>query len=268
MRKFIPIILICLILSPIILAMSTWTNSWLSDSSIASTIDDQVNALSTAVYERERNGGQYWPNGSADVKSGINAIQSSNFVSGEWNVYESDLSTKSLTLTDTTATIGSPTTFSTSISVTGTSNFTGAVTAADLTVTGNFVANNDKRIIIASISGRGDGSAPDVENAAFYVPQGITGTIVEVEASNDGIFAGSSSEIQKYSPTWSSNSSTGSCISSGTVVATLNFSGVERHRRSTTISSATVAAGDIICIDRGGNTGGYQQYNIYIAADW
>lgn len=273
-RKFaISLLLFAVFIMSIFVALSasitkTWTNIWLSDASIASTIDDQVNNLSTAIQERQQNSGQYWPS-SNDSKSGINVVQSSNFVSNEWSVYESDLVSKALTLTDSTATVLSPTTLSSTLTVTGTSTFTGAATASnDLTVNGNFSAANDKRILVATISGRGDGSAPDIENAGFYIPQGVTGTIIEAELTNNSTFSSGIAFLRKVSPTWSTNTSSTDCITSGTVFATLSPLAGQRHVRTTTISSATISAADVLCVDRSTSFGGYAQANIYIQLDW
>jgi hypothetical protein len=276
-RKYaLSLLIFSLILLSIFVALGasitkTWTNNWLSDSSVGSSIDDQVNNLSTAIQEREQNGGRYWPL-SNDSKSGINTISSSNFVSNEWAVYKTDLTSKALVLTDSAFTVNATTSLGSTLSVVGDTTLTGSVTAAnDLTVNGNFNAPNDKRVLIASISGRGDGNAPDVENAAFYMPQGLSGTVVEFEASNNSTFNGGSATLRRLTTTWdlSSSRSLEPCNSGATEVATLNFTSAgDTHRRTTTIVSPTINSSDILCIDRSSNIGGYTQFNIYIRLDW
>jgi hypothetical protein len=209
---------------------------------------------------------------SNDSKSGINAVASSNFVSNEWAVYKTDLTSKALALTDSTLTINTDASLGATLSVVGSTTLTGAVTAAnDLTVNGNFNALNDKRVLVASISGRGDGNTPDVENAAFYIPQGLSGTVVEFEASNNNTFNAGSAILRRLTTTWdlSSSRSLEPCNSGATEVATINFTSAgDTHRRTTTISSPTVNSSDILCIDRTSNIGGYAQFNIYIQLNW
>lgn len=63
----------------------SWTNNLLSDSSVASTIDDQVNQLATAVQERLKNMGAYIPN-SSNAASGVLFADAQNW-NGEAAVY-------------------------------------------------------------------------------------------------------------------------------------------------------------------------------------
>lgn len=246
----------------------TWTNAWLSNSSVANTIDDQMNALSTAIQERSQNGGRYWPS-SNDAKSGINVVSSSNYVTGEWSVYESDLTTKAMTLTDTTATIGSATTLSSTLAVTGASTFTGAVTANNnLTVNGTF-STGTKRYITITNDGAANTNNPNLDQEGFTMPQILsTGTIKEWGLIfPDGTTGSSSIQLRLYTPTWSTDKHLLSC-KSGTVIATLTPGTTFYGARTTTFSTSTISAGDELCFTRTGTVSNYATSTITIELPW
>lgn len=113
----------------------TWTTDSMSDSTVASQIDDKVDGSLTAIDERLKNGGHSWPASNA-ATSGLHAVGASNYVANEWSVYAADLATKLLTVGANTVSINKPSAFTGNVAVTGkiTASTTMTVNGSDVVV--------------------------------------------------------------------------------------------------------------------------------------
>lgn len=67
----------------------TWTNNWLSDSSVGDTIDDKLNDLSSALDERMGVLGSYWPESNVD-ECGVLYLGNSTYVANQFGIYDHD----------------------------------------------------------------------------------------------------------------------------------------------------------------------------------
>lgn len=212
--------------------MATITNDWSDNENFAgsnavSTLDNRIRTESQDVRERMQNGGHKWTNGTKTNQEGIHKVSSSNYVSGEFSVYDSAETTKLLTLTDTAAAINKPTTITGNTTVTGDLAVSGS-----LTVGGSPVSTTDTYCLSAQSSGG--------ELIRFVVPVASTLTDYMVGRSDT---TGTGSAVLKYyaSPTWTSDRIT--ALNSSTTLATLTVSGTNYALRSTGRSDSVVAGG-------------------------
>ncbi len=236
----------------------TWHNDWLTNSSLVSSIDDEVDNLSIAIQERAQNGGQYWPSSNAAM-SGCNVIQSGNYVANEWSVYKSDLATKAFTLTDSKNTLNQATDIVGDASITG-----NATIGGNLSVTGTF-SGGGREVWLVWHGYSYLASAPShpilgsLDQPQFAVP--VSGTITHFYALPYSISTASHVVyLKKATMTWVADKATADGTAS--TVSSLAIASTEYGARNTALATS-VSAGDRIFVTSS-QTGGAAA--VYMAA--
>jgi len=102
----------------------SWSVDWMSDSTDVANVDDQVDAMATAIEEREQNVGRYFPRDSS-ATSGVLYLSDDAYEANKVVVYDKDASNEPdtadpiLEVDSTEVTVGNSGTTSTDLRVYG-----------------------------------------------------------------------------------------------------------------------------------------------------
>lgn len=220
----------------------SWTNTWMTNATVADQIDDQVNSLSSGVTERMTRGGHNWPLSASDT-CGVHMLSSSALHANEFNVYKSSKGvTKLLSITSTAINLNLPVL----AAATSTAHqFSSQLKVKDYSTSSTAYAvihRNNYRYLVLSCSGHGNGAVANVADMTMEFPQGLKGTIIEFHLGSNVTTGTLVVNLRKV--TWGN---TGLISTSGSDCATLTLTGASDYRtRTTTISNPTLSGGEIL----------------------